>query len=220
MIGVGVAPRVQRAFVVSGLAGLVVLAALVLGVLGSRQARAAGDGPRAASTLYVAVEGTVSVKGASTERLPVRYKGELIADARGVPLMRGGRASVYDGRFDINLFGVIPDTCLSSNSLKPVFGSSTSSKEGGVLRVIKRRKVVMDLDALVGPELAGYDCRSGDRPLGEVVNLRFEGKIGKAGLASIPLSASSPVKLSGGRRGTLRVTARVTIRRLRPNTGP
>lgn len=215
MIGVGFAPRAQRAFVGLGHSALVVLAVTGLAALGSRQARAAGDTPHAASALYLAVEGTVSVRGASTERLPVRYKGELIADARGVPLMRGGRASVYDGRFDINLFGVIPDTCLSSNSLKPVFGSSTSRKEGGVLRVIKRRKVVMDLDALVGPELAGYDCRSGDRPLGETVSLRFTGTLGKAGLASVPLTATSPVKLAGGKRGTLKVTARATIRRLR-----
>lgn len=191
------------------------LAALVAAMTLGAPARAAKPAKPASTDLYMSVEGSVAVDGAATGRLPVRYKGELLADADGVPLMRGGRATLYQGRFDLNLFGVVADTCLASNSLRPVFTPAGVKASAGQLRVVRRRKVVMDLDAYVAPELAGYDCRSGDRPLGETVSLRFTGSLGKAGLASVPLSAAAPVRLAGGRRGTLKVTARATIRRLR-----
>ena len=188
---------------------------MVLAILAAAWPGAQAQAAKPATDLYLSVQGSVAVAGAATERLPVRYKGELLADAGGVPLMRGGRASVYDGRFELNLFGVIADSCLSSNSLRPVFAPAGAKPRGGELRVVKRRKVIMDLDAYVAPELAGFDCRSGDRPLGETVSLRFTGTLGKAGLASVPLAASSPVRLASGKRGTLKITARATIRRLR-----
>ncbi len=206
----GRAPTARHA----GAAFLGVLVALAI-VAGVQPAYPAGDGARPAAAIYIGVQGAVAIDGASTGRLPVRFKGELLADANGVPLLRGGRASVYHGRFELNLFGVIPDSCLSSNSLRPVFGSPAATGSGGLLRVIERRKVVMDLDVFVSPELVGFDCRSGDRPLGKVVSLRFRGLLGEAGLASIPLVATAPVRLASGRAGTLRVTVRASIRRLR-----
>lgn len=204
-----------RGAVVRVLLGALILAACASAASAWVNAAPSRAAKPALTDIYLSVEGSVAVEGAATGRLPVRYKGELLADAGGVPLMRGGRASLYDGRFDLNLFGVVADSCLSSNSLRPVFTPVVARARAGGLRVVRRRKVVMDLDAYVAPELAGYDCRSGDRPLGETVSLRFTGALGKAGLASVPLTATSPVQLASGKRGTLKVTARATIRRLR-----
>ena len=175
-------------------------------------------GGKQATPLIVALKGSVAIAGAPTGRLPVRYTGELLADAGGVPLLQGGRASVYDGRFDLNLFGVIADSCLSSNSLRPVFAGSPGlgGADGGpgLLRVSKRRRVALDIEAFVSPELVGYGCNSGDRPLGEVVTLQFRGTLRKRSLASMPLTARTPVTLAGGRQGTLTVTATAAVRRL------
>ena len=186
----------------------------------TRTARRAANraAKKQSAPLIVALKGSVAIAGAPTGRLPVRYKGELLADAGGVPLLRGGRASVYDGRFDLNLLGVIADSCLSSNSLRPVFAGSPGlgGADGGpgLLRVSKSRRVALDIEAFVSPELVGYGCNAGDRPLGEVVTLQFRGTLRKRSLASIPLTARTPVTLAGGRQGTLTVTATAAVRRL------
>ena len=152
MNDVGDALRLQRALAAFFATLLLVLAAA------AAPASAAKSTP---TDIYLTLEGAVSVSGAATARLPVRYKGELLADADGVPLMRGGRAKFYDGRFDLNLFGVVADTCLSSNSLRPVFTAAAGKPAGGLLRVVKRRTLVMDLDAYVAPELVGLRLPGG-----------------------------------------------------------
>lgn len=167
----------------------------------------------------VEVNGSVSVEGTPSAQSPVRFASRLIADTAGVPLQRGGRAYIKDGRLEVNTMGTVVSSCLSPSSLRLSATGSTGTREsakarGDVLRIAGGKRLALDLGVSVDTALRGFVgpvCGPGS----EAVQLQLRGKLPSGALAPVQVTGSTPVTLQNGSRVTMKVKATVTVRRYR-----
>ena len=191
-----------------------VLISLLVALAISTRSATGESAPVTASTISIVLNGTVAVDGAATGRTPVPYTGRLFADAGGVPLLRGSTAKIQQGRLRVDVFGLVPDSCLTERSITMVGDrGELEVLRRASLRVRDRRHVRITFEVLVRPELLGYGCAEDRRQAPVTVKLAFRGDLGNAGLSSVALVASAPVSLAGGGHGTLKLTATASIKR-------